>query len=74
MAQSHGKQPGVLTVLAGLMVLTAVEYIFAQIGSGLILLLVVAFFKFLLVIIYFMHLPRVWTEEGEAHEGEQAHS
>jgi hypothetical protein len=71
MSQSHGKQPGALTILAGLMVLTAAEYVFAQIGAGLLLLLVVAFFKFLLVIIYFMHLPRVWTDPGDSHESGQ---
>jgi len=67
----HSKGPSVLAVLAGLMVLTAIEYIFAVIGAGLLLLLVVAFFKFLLVIIYFMHLPRLWTEPAtEAAEQE----
>jgi hypothetical protein len=53
------------------MVLTAIEYVFSQIGAGLLLLLVVAFFKFLLVIIYFMHMPRLWasrTAEGSDEE------
>lgn len=58
----HASRSNALPVLAGLMVFTAIEYIFSIIGAGLLLLLVVAFFKFLLVVIYFMHLPRVWTE------------
>ena len=64
--QSHGSQPSVLAVLAGLMVLTAVEYVLSQIGVGLTLLLVAAVFKFLLVVLYFMHLPRLWASPAEA--------
>jgi len=70
---AHAKGPSVLAVLAGLMILTAVEYIFAIIGAGLLLLLVVAFFKFLLVIIYFMHLPRLWSAPA-GEPAEQEHS
>jgi hypothetical protein len=62
MSEPHGGRSNALGILAGLMVLTALEYVFSQIGAGLILLLVVAFFKFLLVAVYFMHLPRLWTE------------
>jgi heme/copper-type cytochrome/quinol oxidase subunit 4 len=64
--QSHGSQPSIILVLAGLLVLTAIEYLFSQMGAGLTLLLVVAFFKFLLVIIYFMHLPRLWSSPSPA--------
>ena len=64
--QSHRSQPSALTVLAGLMLLTATEYILSQMGAGLTLLLVVAFFKVLLVVIYFMHLPRLWASPAEA--------
>jgi heme/copper-type cytochrome/quinol oxidase subunit 4 len=64
--QSHESQPSIILVLAGLLVLTAIEYIFSQMGAGLTLLLVLAFFKLLLVIIYFMHLPRLWTSPSTA--------
>ncbi len=64
--QTHRSQPSALTVLAGLMVFTAIEYLLSQMGAGLTLLLVVAFFKFLLVVIYFMHLPRLWASQAEA--------
>ncbi|MBI3763851.1 MAG: cytochrome C oxidase subunit IV family protein [Chloroflexi bacterium] len=68
--RSHNSQPGVMTVLGGLMVLTAVEFALSQIGAGLLLLLVIAFFKFLLIVVFFMHMPRLWTpaadEKGEA--------
>jgi len=60
----HRSQPNPIVVLAGLMALTAFEYLFAQIGAGLLLLLVAAFFKFLLVLIYFMHFPRLWSRGG----------
>jgi hypothetical protein len=69
---SHASQPSALTVLAGLMVLTAIEYVFSIIGAGLLLLLVVAFFKFLLVVVYFMHLPRIWNAPA-AEAAEQEH-
>ena len=67
----HSSGPSPLVILAGLMALTAIEYIFSIIGAGLLLLLVVAMFKLLLVVIFFMHLPRLWAAPaGEAPEQE----
>lgn len=65
--QSHSSQPGVLVVIGGLMALTAIEFGLSQIGAGLLLLLTIAFFKLLLILIYFMHIPRLWTPESGDH-------
>jgi hypothetical protein len=51
-------------VLVGLAVLTAVEYLVAVTLSSVVILLVIGLLKAGLIVQYFMHVTRVWSEEG----------
>jgi hypothetical protein len=51
-------------VLAGLALLTAVEYLFGTILPSAVILLLIGLFKAGLIVQYFMHVTRVWSEEG----------
>jgi cytochrome c oxidase subunit 4 len=57
---------GVL-VFAGLAVLTAIEYWIGVIEAPVIFLWAIAIIKAALVLIYFMHVSRVFRPEGEEH-------
>ncbi len=50
-------------VLAGLAVLTAVEYVVGVAWSSVVILLILGLFKAGLIVQYFMHVTRVWSEE-----------
>jgi len=50
-------------VLTALAVLTAVEYMVGVAWSSVALLLVLGLFKAGLIVQYFMHVTRVWSEE-----------
>jgi hypothetical protein len=50
-------------VLAALAVLTVVEYLVGVTWSSITLLLVLGLFKAGLIVQYFMHVARVWSEE-----------
>ena len=51
-------------VLLGLAVLTIVEYGFAVTWASAVILLLIALFKAGLIVNYFMHVSRLWSEEG----------
>jgi heme/copper-type cytochrome/quinol oxidase subunit 4 len=50
-------------VLAALAVLTVVEYLVGVTWSSITLLLVLGLFKAGLIVQYFMHVARIWSEE-----------
>lgn len=52
-------------VFIGLAVLTAIEYFLGTIEAASILLWVIALLKGALVVIYFMHIGRLFKSEGE---------
>ncbi len=54
-------------VLVGLAALTAIEYGIAVTSAAVVPMLLVAMFKALLILEYFMHVSRLWSpsEEGE---------
>lgn len=54
---------GVMTFLA-LAVLTAIEYVLGTLENTTVLLVLIALVKAVLVLWFFMHLPRVFTEGG----------
>lgn len=56
-------QRGVV-ILVILAVLTIVEYLLATMTSLTFLLILIALLKAAIVIQYFMHLPRVFAEDG----------
>lgn len=64
--ESSGQRRG-LTVIIVLAVLTAIEYVFAisfDAPAALVVsLAAVALVKAWLIVMYFMHLPRVWQGE-----------
>jgi heme/copper-type cytochrome/quinol oxidase subunit 4 len=51
------------TVLLGLLVLTAAEYAFGVWGVSLVALFIVALIKGGMILNYFMHVTRLWSEE-----------
>lgn len=53
------------TVLLGLGVLTAVEYAFGIRGISVVALSIVAMIKAGMILNYFMHVSRLWSEEEE---------
>jgi cytochrome c oxidase subunit IV len=53
-------------VLIGLAVLTAIEFVLAVTIQSVVLLLIMALFKAGLILQYFMHLARVWSEEAHS--------
>lgn len=53
-----------LLVLAGLAVLTIVEYLIGVYLPSAVLILIINLFKAGLIIQYFMHASRLWSEEG----------
>ena len=64
--QLSDKNRGVL-VFAVLAVLTAIEYVIAISGLPVIILIVLALFKAGLVLVYFMHIGRVFSSGEGAH-------
>ena len=54
---------GVIVFLA-LVVLTAIEFYLATVPGMLVGLFLIALIKAALIIRYFMHVNRLWTEEG----------
>lgn len=54
---------GVMTFLA-LAVLTAIEYVLGTLDNMTIPLVIIALIKAVLVLWFFMHLPRVFSEGG----------
>jgi hypothetical protein len=50
-------------VLAGLAVLTAAEYLIGVTWPSVVILLILGLFKAGLIVQYFMHVTRVWSEE-----------
>lgn len=54
------------TVLLGLLVLTAAEYAFGVWGFSLVALFIIALIKGGMILNYFMHVSRLWSEE-EGH-------
>lgn len=54
------------TVLLGLAVLTAAEYAFGVRGFSLVALFIIALLKGGMILNYFMHVTRLWSEE-EGH-------
>jgi hypothetical protein len=53
------------TVLLGLGVLTAAEYAFGVRAGSIVALFIVALVKGGMILNYFMHVARLWSEEGE---------
>ena len=53
-----------LVVLAGLAILTGVEYVVGVTLSSVALLLVLGLIKAALIAQYFMHIYRIWSEEA----------
>ena len=51
------------TVLLGLAVLTAVEYAFGVRGLSIVALFIIALIKAGMILNYFMHVSRLWSEE-----------
>ena len=51
-------------VLLGLAVLTIVEFGFAVTWASAVILLLIALFKAGLIVNYYMHVSRLWSEEG----------
>jgi hypothetical protein len=54
------------TVLLGLGVLTAAEFAFGVRASSIVLLFIIAMIKGGMILNYFMHVTRLWSEE-EGH-------
>lgn len=50
-------------VLVGLAVLTAVEYAASFMDAALIALFIIALFKSGLILQYYMHVSKLWSEE-----------
>jgi hypothetical protein len=55
-----------LMVLLGLAVLTAIEYGVGVALPSMVLLLILGLFKAGLIVQYFMHVSRLWSEEGHS--------
>jgi hypothetical protein len=53
-------------VIAGLAVLTGIEYLVAVAWPSTVILLLLGLFKAGLILNYFMHVARLWTEEAHA--------
>jgi hypothetical protein len=51
-------------VLLGLAVLTIVEFAIGIAWASAVILLIIGLFKAGLILNYYMHLPRLWSEEG----------
>ena len=54
------------TVLLGLGVLTAAEYAFGVSGVSIVALFIIALIKGGMILNYFMHVTRLWSDE-EGH-------
>jgi len=54
------------TVLLGLGVLTAAEFAFGDRASSIVALFIIALIKGGMILNYFMHVTRLWSEE-EGH-------
>jgi hypothetical protein len=50
-------------VLIGLAVLTIVEFYIGTTWASAVILLIIGLFKAGLIVNYYMHLPRLWSEE-----------
>jgi caa(3)-type oxidase subunit IV len=53
------------SVAIGLAVLTIIEYFAALVTSSAIILFLIALVKGYLVVVFFMHVSRLWKPEGE---------
>ncbi len=53
------------TVLLGLLALTAVEYAFGVRGLSVVALFIIALFKAGMILNYYMHVSRLWSEEED---------
>ena len=53
------------TVLLGLFVLTAVEYAFGVRGLSVVAIFIIALIKAGMILNYYMHVSRLWSEEEE---------
>lgn len=51
------------TVLLGLAILTAVEYAFGVRGLSVVALFIVALIKAGMILNYYMHVSRLWSDE-----------
>jgi cytochrome c oxidase subunit IV len=51
------------TVLLGLFVLTAVEYAFGVRGLSIVALFIIILIKAGMILNYYMHVSRLWSEE-----------
>jgi hypothetical protein len=51
-------------VLVGLAVLTIAEFYIGITWASAVILLIIGVFKAGLIVNYYMHLPRLWSEEG----------
>ena len=51
-------------VLVGLFVFTIVEYLIGIRWASAVILFIIGLFKAGLIVNYYMHLPRLWSEEG----------
>ena len=58
--------PLIFRVFVILAVLTAVEYVLSQMNASAVFLFIIAVLKTGLIVNYFMHVYRLWREEGHA--------
>lgn len=50
-------------VFIGLSILTGVEFAVSQVTSSTIAMMIIALLKTILIVNYFMHVYRLWSEE-----------
>lgn len=56
------------TVALVLALLTVIEFFAALYFNSIVILMLMALFKAVLVLNYFMHVSRLWTPDEEGHE------
>lgn len=54
----------IFRVFIALAVLTALEYVISQANASAVFLFIIAVLKTALIVNYFMHVYRLWREEG----------
>ena len=52
------------TVFLALAILTGIEYFVSQVNSSAAILLLLGLIKAYAVVYYFMHINRLWTQDG----------
>lgn len=54
-----------ISVFIGLLILTGLEYLLAQMGGLFFPLMAIGLFKAVLILEYYMHVSRLWKPEAE---------